>query len=254
MRFAWMGVALALGLVAGCATETAGGDASGADGTDTAGAPPPGHVADTVVAAPGQTGEGFQDANRAVNGVRGGGETAGGSDVFSLGYRPGVDDTLVLSWGDAWVRNGDGVDFVVFENPFRTGDDRVFMDLAVVFLSRDGTTWVPFPHDYVAQDEGQYVADPAAWPGFAGRHPVRFHVDTNPVDPFDHAKAGGDPFDLDDLPSDDDAARAIREDGFRYLKLVSAPTQINPDTGAPYVRDTASNGPDIDGVIARVVE
>jgi hypothetical protein len=83
---------------------------------------------------------------------------------------------------------------------------------------------------------------------------VRYHVESNPVDPFDPEQAGGDAFDLDDLPEDDPASRDIRENGFRYLKLVSAPSLINPDTGAPYVRDPASNGADIDGVIARVVE
>lgn len=215
---------------------------------------PPGVVADTVVDAPGHTGEGHGDSLRAVNGVRGGGTHGGSTDVFSLGYAEGLDNALVLSWGGAWVQNGDGIDFVVFENAFEIGGGRVFMDLAVVYLSRDGTTWVPFPHDYIAQDEATYVADPELWPGFAGRYPVRFHVESNPVDPFDHAAAGGDPFDLDDLPLDDPDARAIREDGFRFLMLVTAPSRTNPDTGAPYVRDPASNGADIDGVIARYVQ
>ncbi len=250
MRRAWAAMILA-GLLAG-ACESAGSE--GADATVADVVVPTGVTAGTVVEAPGDTGEGVQDANRAVNGVRGGGPSAGSADVFSLGFAEGEDNFLVVSWGGAWVRNGEGVDFVVFENPFEIGGGRVFMDLAVVFLSTDGTTWVPFPHDYIADDESVYAADPAAWPGFAGRYPVSYHAESNSVDPFDHAAAGGDPFDLDDLSADDAASQDIRENGFRYLKLVTAPSLINPDTGAPYVRDPSSNGADIDGVIARYVD
>lgn len=210
-------------------------------------------LAHVVVEARGATGSGFGDATRAVNGVRGAGRQAGSTDVFSLGLTPGVDNTVVLSWGGATVHNGPGPDFVVFENPFEYAPGQVFMDLVVVMLSRDGVTFVPFPHDYIAPDETRYLADPAAWPGFAGRYPVLYHVDTNPVNPFDFEAAGGDPFDLDEMPLDQGEAQAIRERGFRFIKLVSAPSLLNPDTGAPFVRDPASNGADIDGVVARYV-
>ncbi len=224
---------------------------------ETAATPDPTPVAaTTVVDAPGNTGTGFADANRAVNGVRGAGLHAGSMDVFSLGYQEGVNNYLVLSWGGAMVRNGPGVDFVVFENGFEvgSGSGTFFMDLMVVLLSRDGITWVAFPHDYLADDETVYVANPELWSGFAGRFPVKYNVDTNPVDPFDHDAAGGDPFDLDRMPLDGGEAQAIREGGFRYIKLVAAPTVVNPDTGAPFVRDPMSNGADIDGVIGRYVE
>ena len=79
------------------------------------------------------------------------------------------------------------------------------------------------------------------------------NVDTNPVDPFDPTAAGGDAFDLDDIPGDDDLARAIRSDGVRFVRLVSASARVNPDTGAPYVHDPVANGPDIDGMVGRYV-
>jgi hypothetical protein len=245
-------LSLTLILAPGCETT---GRASSGDVSPETFEGPFGVVASELVEAPGHTGEGFQDATRAVNGVRGGGLFAGSTDVFSLGYEDGIDNVLTVSWGGDWVRNGHGVDFVVAENPFRPGGGTsVFMDPAIVHLSRDGQFWVPFPHDYIASDETVYVADPGMWPGFAGRFPVLFHEESNRVNPFDWEQAGGDPFDLDDLPLDGGEAEAIRTEGFRYLRLVTAPSRINPDTGAPYARDPASNGSDIDGVIARYVD
>ncbi|HEY0189725.1 MAG TPA: hypothetical protein VGC42_01295 [Kofleriaceae bacterium] len=40
----------------------------------------------------------------------------------------------------------------------------------------------------------------------------------------------------------------------RYVRRVSASSQINPDTGAIYVHDSVANGPDIDGMYGRYVE
>ncbi|HOU53129.1 MAG TPA: LIC_13355 family lipoprotein [Myxococcota bacterium] len=207
-------------------------------------------TADLWISAPGHTGTHFEDAYRAVNGVRGGGQNAGSTDVFSLGYREGIDNYLVLGFRGSRIRNGPGADFVVFENPFEYAPGQVFMDLVVVFLSRDGVHWVPFPHRYLAEDPAVYQPAPSLWPGFAGRTPVLYHQEDHAVDPFDPDQAGGDAFDLSDLPDEGEAGE-IRRQGVAYLKLVTAPSLTNPDTGALYVRDPASNGADIDGVIAR---
>jgi len=209
-------------------------------------------VAGGVVDAPGDTGLGFRDANNAVNGVRGSGNTQGGTDVFSLGYNEGVDNYIVIRWLAAQAVNGPGVDFVVFENAFASGaQGQHFMDQTIVYLSRDQNTWVSFPHDYLATEESLYSGLPADWSGFAGVNPVLLNDDDNQVDPFDTALAGGDPFDLDDLPDDGGPAEEIKTYGFTYLKLVTAPTVLNPDTGLPYVHDPVANGADIDGVYAR---
>ncbi|MGM0577534.1 MAG: LIC_13355 family lipoprotein, partial [Myxococcota bacterium] len=184
------------------------------------------------------------------NGVRGGGATAGGRDVYSLG-RDEDDGVLVLRWAGARVTDGPGADLVVFENAFEYGGDERFMDPVVVEVSRDGAAWVAFPHDYVAADETAYVPEPGAWRGFAGIEPVLLHEEDNPVDPFDRAAAGGDPFDLADLPADDPEAEAIRTEGFVYVRLVAATARTNPDTGAPFPHDPVADGPDVDGVYAR---
>ena len=211
-------------------------------------------LADVVVEAPGDTGEGLGDADHAIDGVHGAGTAQGNTDdVFSLGYDAGVDDYIVLSWDGRRVTNGAGADVAVFENAFLVGGGpEAFMDPAIVYVSRDGAAWVAFPHDYLAADETTYSSLPEDWRGFAGLAPVLLNDDTNPVDPFDAAAAGGDEFDLDDLP-DAGEAGAIKAEGFLYLKIVSAPAETNPDTGAPYVSDPISNGPDIDGVYARQV-
>lgn len=209
-------------------------------------------LADTVVAAPGATGTGFGDPNKAIDGVHGAGAHLGSADVFSLGYKPGVNDSITLAWANGRLQNGPGADLVVFENPFVFGDG-VFMDLIVVEVSIDGAEFRPIAHDYVAADPTVYSSDPSLWHGFAGRTPVLLNADTNPVDPFDATAAGGDPLDLDDVVGDDDVARAIRAGGANFVRLVSASTQIDPHTGAVYPHDGFANGPDIDGMYGRYV-
>ena len=239
------GALLAALLLAACGSETQ----DAADAAPDAGPATAAAFADVVVDAPGDTGEGFTDAELAVNGVRGAGELASGTDVFSLGFEPDVDAHIVLRWSGRTVLNGPGADFAVFENPFEHSGG-LFIDPAIVYLSRDGASWVPFPHEYLADDPSEYDADPALWDGFAGLTPVLLHEEDNPVDPQDPELAGGDHFDLDDLPTDDAEAAAISADGFSFLKIVSAPAEDNPDTGEPYVAEAISNGADIDGVYA----
>ncbi len=204
--------------------------------------PGEGAWADVVVSA--QRGEGpFGDPERAANGVRGGGQRAGGRDVFSLGVT-GPAASIVLGWSGRRVVDGPGPDFAVFENPFDSGGGR-FMDPLVVELSVDGQRWVPFPHDYSAPEERAWSEVPEHWSGFAGVEPVRINVESNPVDPLGD-EAGGDAFDLA-LVEDPE----IREEGFVYLRLTSAQAHTNPDTDAPYPAHPVGNGGDVDGVWAR---
>nr|MDQ3035769.1 LIC_13355 family lipoprotein [Myxococcota bacterium] len=187
------------------------------------------------------------DPSRATNGVRGGGPTQGSLDVYSLDY--GERSELVLGWHGAVVTDGPGADLVVFENAFRYEGGH-FMDPVIVSVSRDGETWVDLSHEYAAGDPTRYSPDPDDWIGFAGLTPVLLHADTNPVDPFDPIAAGGDAFDLAELP-DEGEAGVIRRDGARYVRLESAAARVNPATGARYPRDPTSAGADIDGVFAR---
>jgi len=204
-----------------------------------------------VVEAPGATGDGFLNEVNAVNGVRGEGDENGSTDVFSLGYTEGQNNYLVLSWNEARVLDGPGADFKVFENPFRH-DAGTFMDQVVVDLSIDGSDWIRFPHDYLAVDETKYVSDPSLWVGFGGTNTFAYHEEESDFSPFD-SWAGGDALDLASLPNSA-LGNAIREQGFRYIRLTTAPTVQNPDTNAPFVHHRFSNGADIAGVYGRYVE
>ncbi|MGE0789912.1 MAG: LIC_13355 family lipoprotein [Sandaracinaceae bacterium] len=203
--------------------------------------------ASRIVDAPGASPDRpFGDPELAINGVRGGGAAGGSLDVYSIRY----GDALVLGW-DGEVLDGEGDDLVVFENSFDLVEGRAFMDPIVVEVSADGERWVAFPHDYVAEDETRYSNRREDWVGFAGVQAVYLNADTNPLDPFD-AEAGGDRFDLAALGDGPDA-RAVLDEGVRFIRLTPAPDHENPDTGAPFLRDPASDGPDIDGVAARYV-
>lgn len=195
-----------------------------------------------------------EETEAATNGVHGGGNGGGSTDVYSMGLTA-RDGALTLIWPGHRVLNGDGNDLAVFENPFVIGSGpSVFMDQIIVELSQDGESWVAFPHDYVADDETAYSALPDHWLGFAGLTPVLLNEDSNPVNPFDPAVAGGDAFDLDDLPNDGGLAQSIRENGFTHVRLVAASLRANPDTGEPFPKDPVANGPDIDGIYARYLE
>ena len=206
-------------------------------------------AADTVLDAPGASGQGFGDPTKAVNGVHGGGAENGSVDVYSLRFPPAANQWITLGWSAGRLANGPGNDLVVFENPFDTSQGP-FMDLVIVEVSRDGVNFRPLAHDYVTTDETVYVRQLTAWVGFAGKTSVAFDSDTT-VDPFDRAASGGDQFDLDDIVGDDAEAVAMRADGITQVRLVTAPSRINPDTGALYVADEYSNGADIDGVFGR---
>jgi len=224
----------------------------------------PAYLADTVTSAPGSGGGGqFDDPARATNGVCGAGLTAGSLDVYSL-EQTGSRSVLTLEWAGKKVTNGTGVDFVVFENAFRISGSAtaLFMDPTIVEISRDNTKYCGFAPDYTGSPETSYSNNPSHWSGFAGRSAVLYNAATNVLDAdalFDAAQAGGDGFDLSSL-SDSNAAgtgcdtaerNALQSQGFLYVRLTAATARNNPDTGAAFVSDSASTGPDIDGIVAR---
>jgi len=236
----------------------------------------------------------FNDPTKAINGVRGGGTGVGSNDVFSLS-ETGVEATLILDWAGQRVMNIAGVDFIVYENPFAiTGTyGQSFMDLIVVSVSRDNVNYCGFAPQYLGKkgtdsladfqnasltgDATQYSSWSEEWSNFAGKTPVIWNVDTNPLQCDDLfvttseqyyngatlmysrtiLKGGGDGFDLDNLATDAVCTSVVQNDiktnGFKYVKLVAAHSLINPATSAIYPHDSVSNGPDIDGVLARHV-
>ena len=110
----------------------------------------------------------------------GAGTHGGSTDVLSLG----TDGEIVVGFGGNGVVDGEGADFIVFENAFLTGKNP-FKELAQISVSDDGTTWTAFPckHDALPYD------------GCAGWHAVCSNPH-NDVSPYDPLAAGGDVFDL----------------------------------------------------------
>jgi hypothetical protein len=221
--------------------------------------------ANSVVAAPSQTGQGFKNANNAINGVRGGGCCSGSLDVYSLGAS--VDTNyIILEWKGKKVINGHGIDFVVYENPFQNGTNpnSVFMEQVIVEVSRDNVSYCGFSPKFNSLTPNVYSNNPNLWLRFAGRTPVLYNEDTNrlsEIELFDLSKAGGDGFDLEELSASNDFGigcnQVLRDEivtfGFIYLRLSGAAFRINPDTGTYFVKDSGSfdGVPDIDGAAAR---
>lgn len=116
----------------------------------------------------------------------GGGAKQGSLDVLSLGK----DGEIVVGFGANAIVDGDGVDFIVFENAFYVGGkvDKPFKELGEIAVSEDGKTWEVFPCD----------PDGATLEGCAGWRPI-YANDELGISPFDPEVAGGDAFDLAEL-------------------------------------------------------
>lgn len=150
---------------------------------------------------------------------RGAGKLASGSDVLSLGF----NGSIVLEFVDNEVFDGDGDDFLVFENPFLAapGNDinNGFFELGKVEVSDDGKVWKEFPYDSGTKK------------GCAGWHPVLSHPDKKDISPTDPKQAGGDGFDL----------KEVGLERMRFIRI----TDLNNASG---INGTA--GFDLDGVAA----
>jgi hypothetical protein len=118
---------------------------------------------------------------------RGGGALTGSLDVVSLGN----GGAITLGFGDVSIVDGEGADFIVFENAFFAGgnESEPFAELGTVAVSEDGATWFSFP----------CTASSAPFGACAGHAPVFANVDVNDIDPTDPAVAGGNAFDLADV-------------------------------------------------------
>lgn len=116
---------------------------------------------------------------------QGGGQHNGSLDVVSLGN----EGSVIVSFEDRVIVNGEGDDFIVFENAFeaRESSGEFFVEPGIVAVSEDGETW----HEFSC------AADAAPWTGCAGLEPVIFNGNEGTV--FEPASAGGDRFDLADL-------------------------------------------------------
>jgi hypothetical protein len=133
----------------------------------------------------------------------GGGALKGSLDVVSLGN----GGTIILGFGEQTIVDGEGPDFIVFENPFFAGGDESapFHELATVEVSADGEAWTAFP----------CTALEAPFGACAGWQPVYAGSADPSIDPSDPELAGGDAFDL--------AALGLAE--ARFVRITDRPDQ-----------------------------
>lgn len=140
--------------------------------------------ADAVVSFELGEGAGFGEVDLpdiVLGAPNGAGEYSGGLDVLSLGD----GGEIVLELTDIGVVDGDGIDLLIFENPFVD-----WIETGRVAISEDGVIWHEFPCEPTNAAQG--------YPGCAGVEPV-FAAWDNGIDPTNPVLAGGDPFDLAQL-------------------------------------------------------
>jgi hypothetical protein len=118
---------------------------------------------------------------------RGAGCCAGSLDVLSLGN----GGAITVAFAGTRIVDGEGPDFLVFENAFWSGGDpeAPFAELGTVEVSADGETWFAFACDALEAPFG----------ACAGHAPVYANAAENEIDPLDPVTAGGEAFDLADV-------------------------------------------------------
>jgi hypothetical protein len=167
----------------------------------------------------------FQDTSAALGGPTGGGLQQGSTNVLNLG----VGGSLTLGFDDGatprGIRDQAGADFIVFENAFYAGGVTTasMAELVFVEVSSNGADFVRFPVTSLTADPvGAFgMIDPANVSGFAGVHPVLANVESNTIDPFDPAAAGGDAFDLSVLATNPSVASgAVDLQNVRFVRLI----------------------------------
>lgn len=115
----------------------------------------------------------------------------GSLDVTSLGE----GGFVVVEFEGNVVTDGEGPDFIVFENAFvpqGADESAVFAEIGRVSVSQDGVEWFDYP----------CTADEYPFGACAGWHAVLANADENELSPLDPEVAGGDAFDLRDLGLD----------------------------------------------------
>lgn len=150
----------------------------------------------------------------------GGGRFVGSTDVVSLGN----GGEIVFGFPKYFPIDGEGADFIVFENPFYPrGSNTLFSEPGIVGVSQDGIRFIDFP----------YELNPP-YPGCAGTHVIFANPDLNNINPRDPSVAGGDPFDLRDV-------------GLNYVQFIRI-RDSNLNLGGRASIDTRRAGFDLDAI------
>ncbi len=103
-------------------------------------------------------------------------------DILSLG----IGGEIIVGIRSGKIYDGEGVDFIIFENAFkRDFDGVIFAEPAIVSVSQDGVNFIKFPYN-------EWTLS-----GLAGKTPT-----IGSEDPFNYPACGGDGFDISELGLD----------------------------------------------------
>ena len=181
----------------------------------------------------------FEESNKANHGNDTNALAKADGKVVSLG-----DSGIALLAFEKPVINGEGADFAVFENSFRSQEPpkNYFLELAFVEVSSDGERFVRFPSVSESQTTTQIETfgqlDPTEIYNLAGKYVVNYGV----------------PFDLDDLQD----SSGIDLQNITHIKIIDVVGSVNPKYASydsqgniindPYPTPFAAGGFDLDAV------
>jgi len=193
----------------------------------------------------------FNDPAKALGGPQGCGLLCGSLDVVTLG----VGGTLTLDF-DVPISNGQGDDFIVFENAFQVSDFGPPTSYAeVVFVEvSSGGPFARFPVSVagVSGTVPTFGSVPiGAYDGLAGGVPTIVNVATNTLDPLDPTYGGGTAFDLSDLRTDPLVLSGqVDLDAIVAVRLVDVEAGTVTDASGFLIYDTGgvSGAADIDAI------
>ncbi|MCU0422707.1 MAG: T9SS type A sorting domain-containing protein [Bacteroidia bacterium] len=166
-------------------------------------------------------------------------------------YIPGKAGNGIVSLGDKGeatvlfhnpIKNGEGFDFVVFENGFKFTDSTEYLELAFVEVSSNGKDFFRFPATSLTQTTMQVD-------NFTGLDAKRIHnLAGKYIAPY------GTPFDLDDLKMIDD----LDINQITHIRIIDVAGSLIPmyasyDTAnriinEPWPTPFSSSGFDLDGI------
>lgn len=128
----------------------------------------------------------------------------------------GLGGVIILGFSEHAIVDAPGADFVVYENAFTYGANRVYAEPGTVSVSKDGVTWVDFQYDERTLQ------------GCAGVSPTDRSLD----------HGGGNAFDL----------ATIGVDSIRWIRITDITQRILDDPSHPFYDPTLS-GFDLDAVV-----
>jgi len=148
------------------------------------------------------------------------------SEIFSIG----IGGEIIVGFKNKILRNGDGIDFIIFENAFVNSiNNGIFAEPAIVSVSKDGINFIEFPFD-----KDSLI-------GLAGITPTNGSVDA-----YKYPQSGGDGFDLS----------GIGLDYIKYIKIKDTTLHISTleKNNKFYNPEFLLSGFDLDAVLGLYLE